>query len=163
MTAAITLKPLVIPDDQALVPGGASPELMHLLNDIKSRFDTISAYQEPVIPDPPDTTGRLIAGTPLVKNPVALNTSETQAHGLGVIPAVFGYEMECLTADVGYAVGDKIRNPPSSFPVSFYADATYTNLLIGSNIAVVRKDDTLNGIITPGSWKITLTPYKLST
>ena len=51
MTAAITLKPLVIPDDQALVPGGASPELMHLLNDIKSRFDTIAAYQEPVIPD----------------------------------------------------------------------------------------------------------------
>ena len=51
MTAAITLKPLVIPDDQALIPGGASPELMHLLNDIKSRFDTIAAYQEPVIPD----------------------------------------------------------------------------------------------------------------
>ena len=51
MTAAITLKPLVIPDDQALIPGGASPELMHLLNDIKSRFDTIAAYQVPAAPE----------------------------------------------------------------------------------------------------------------
>jgi hypothetical protein len=52
MTAAITgLKPLVIPDSEALVAGGASPELMALVNDIARRFDLIAGYQAPVIPD----------------------------------------------------------------------------------------------------------------
>ena len=163
MTAAITLKPLVIPDDQALIPGGASPELMHLLNDIKSRFDTIAAYQEPVIPAPPDTTGRLIAGTPLVQNPVVYMSTSTQAHGLGVKPAIVGYELECLTAELDYSVGDIIKNPPSPYPLTIVANATDLIMEIGVGIAVINRTDNSSSLITAASWKLTLTPYKLST
>lgn len=54
MTEAIVgLKPLIIPDSADLIEGGASQSLMYLLNDIKSRFDLIQGYQEPVVPAPP--------------------------------------------------------------------------------------------------------------
>ena len=48
-------------------------------------------------------TGQLVAGTPLVKNPTAANSTTTTAHGLGAAPAILSIKMECLSADINYS------------------------------------------------------------
>ena len=51
----------------------------------------------------------LKAGTACTMNPVATTTVATQAHGLGAQPSFVDAYLECLTADQGYATGDRVQ------------------------------------------------------
>jgi hypothetical protein len=164
MTQAIDVKPLVIPDRESLVVDGvAGDALLHLLNDLNNRLKVIAGYQEPVIPDPPDTTGRLIAGTPLVQNPLSLGTTTTQAHGLSAIPAYIESELECLTAEAGYSVGDVISDGGFILNMSITKDATNIVAVTQAAMGVTSKSGHAVFSITAANWKMTLTPYARST
>lgn len=122
--------------------------------------------------DAAPTAGTLTVGTPLVLNPYTVNTTTTQAHGLGVQPSFFKVEMECLTIDTGWQVGDKIDvtsmittdgGTASDAYIMVYSDATNTNLLLGVGpICFGSKVTRSRFYITTASWKITVTPYKLN-
>jgi hypothetical protein len=109
------------------------------------------------------STGRLIAGTPLVLNPVSTSSTSSQAHGLGVVPVYIDFEMECLTADFSYSVGDIVRMGGVTLNLTISSDATNVTLVTGtSGLTVHHKSSNTAGTITASRWKITLTPYKLS-
>lgn len=109
----------------------------------------------------PAQTGRLIAGTPLVLNPYAGSGTTTQAHGLGTTPVLISRILECLTANLNYSVSDKVEITSLSF--QSILDATNV-VLVRSSAAVQLPDKTGFGLnnITNGSWKLTVTPYKLT-
>ena len=111
----------------------------------------------------PAQTGRLVAGTTLVKNPYALSTSTTQAHGLGAIPVYVSWVWECLTADLNYSVGDLVQGTLSGNPSSLTIDSTNL-VLLSSNATpqLTNKTGLTLANITVANWKLTLTPYKLT-
>lgn len=109
------------------------------------------------------------AGTPLVLNPLAASTT-TQAHGLGAQPMLLDIQMECVTIDAGYAVGDKVKVGPheraaaGSTAWSIYADTTNVVLLYNGTTQpnVLNKSTRVNVNIVIASWKLTITPYLVS-
>ena len=112
----------------------------------------------------PTQTGRLVAGTPLVLNPWALNSSTTQAHGLGVEPTFFSMILECLSSELGYTTGDHVVALPSVMNANASLKADATNIVLGTN----STNPTLLNLSThsfqtgtAANWKITITPYKL--
>lgn len=111
----------------------------------------------------PPSTGRLVAGTALVKNPIVSGSLTTQAHGLGGTPNFFRFQMECLTSDLGYSVGDILQSGGFFVNVVVFSDATNTNLLINtSTFFIPTKDTYIITAITTSRWKMTVTPYKLT-
>jgi hypothetical protein len=106
----------------------------------------------------------ITAGTQLVKNPVAINSTTTQAHGLGSTPFYIEGYLECLTAELGYSIGDKIDLANGAYLNSFInieKDATNLVLLISNNVLNITRKDTLNvSALTEASWKMVLIPYK---
>lgn len=116
----------------------------------------------------PTTAGTLTAGTQCVKNPTAANTRTTQAHGLGTTPTmVIGY-LECLTAELGYSIGDRVaysnNEPASARGISIEYDATNVVIIINDTTVagVNRKDTSAAANITAANWKFVATPYKLN-
>jgi len=114
----------------------------------------------------PTVTGTLTAGTPCVMSPAAVNTKSTQAHGLSGTPSMIIAYRECLTAELGYSIGDRI--------FSQHSGSVNQNFLVeydGTNVVIIM-DNILTGInkttpagnqtATPGSWKLVATPYKLN-
>ncbi|MGD9539103.1 MAG: hypothetical protein AB7P52_17860 [Alphaproteobacteria bacterium] len=112
--------------------------------------------------------GGVVAGTTLVLNPFTQNQTVTQAHGLGGEPDM-GFEviLECITTDLGWSVGDRVRisevgldgNADAGFTV--YADATNVYLIThqGFRPHINRKDNRLSADITAANWKIEVTPF----
>jgi hypothetical protein len=110
----------------------------------------------------PPTTGRMIAGTPLVQNPLSLNTTTTQAHGLGAVPVHIECELECLTAEAGYSVGEVISDGNFKLNMSVTKDATNIEVVTQAAMGVTSKSGHAVFSITAANWKLTLTPYALS-
>lgn len=111
------------------------------------------------------STGRLIAGTSLVQNPFAQNVSLSQAHGLGQLPIKIIPYLECLTAELGYSVGDRIFGPQLTFSATsqWSADSTNIYLVTSNNPAqIMNRSTKAAASITAANWKQVLTPYKLS-
>lgn len=112
----------------------------------------------------PAQTGRLVAGTPLVINPFALSTTSVQAHGLGVEPLLVKAYLECLTAELGYSVGDRVllESFTATTP-SVTVDATnVTAISQGFTPQIIRKDTHVNANTTAANWKLVITPYKIT-
>lgn len=106
-------------------------------------------------------TGRLTAGTPAVQNPYALSATVTQAHGLGVEPWGYKYIFECLSAELGFSVGDKVVLSPGA--VETLSDATNTVLIVSSSVIwLTNKTTYVAAAVDPAKWKLTVTPYKLN-
>lgn len=111
-----------------------------------------------------NAAGRLVAGTPLVCNPVDHSSLKTQAHGLGVVPAYIDCQMECLSAENGYSAGDIIRISGMFFGVVILADATNVKLVTRADAFVIYSASSFAAVTTTASkWKITLIPYALTT
>lgn len=107
------------------------------------------------------------AGTPLVKNPYATSSTTTQAHGLGGAPHFFRVELECLSAELGHSIGDKIIYGGSHGGFSsnhmwqVRADATNVYLDIGSGSPrILNRSSYADAAMTAANWKVTVTPYR---
>lgn len=108
----------------------------------------------------------LRAGTPLVMDPYASNVSVSQAHGLGAVPLMINCELECKTAEDGWAVGDKIlfqahfMNGTYTVGLTIWWDATNVYFLTSTpQLAYQNKGTRANATFTPANFKATLTPY----
>jgi hypothetical protein len=108
-------------------------------------------------------SGRLVAGTPLVQNPLSMVANVTQAHGLGTIPFFMQRVLECLSAELNYSVGDKVFEQNYFWPVSVFADATNVIFIPANNPPqLVNKTTNALTAIVQTKWKLTITPYKLT-
>lgn len=111
-----------------------------------------------------------VFGAALTKNPLAASSITTQAHGLGAKPDFCLVEMECLTAEHGWSVGDKISwngsipnadsNNTRHHQIDF--DATSVNLRIGAGAVwhVLHKTSLATNGLTLANWKMTVTPVR---
>jgi len=116
-------------------------------------------------------SGRSTIGTSLVQNPWALGVLTVQAHGLGGEPDFYKIIYECLTADLGYSVGDKLIythghdiNDAASRALGILVDATNISLLTTTSaLRMVGKATFSSGIPVVANWKITVTPYRRTT
>lgn len=118
----------------------------------------------------PTIPGTLTAGTVLTKNPVAFGSNTIQAHGLGVEPSLYKIILECLTAEAGYSIGDRVvfGSVPvscsgSHCQISIVSDATNTQLIIAATaIQVLHKSTWGATTITAANWKMMVTPYRVN-
>lgn len=115
-------------------------------------------------------TGTLTAGAAATKNPYALSTSTAQAHGLGAMPFIVVAYVECLTAELGYSIGDRVIIDGSiltgTTPGAVVVAMDATNLTISiSNVQIALPNKGTGGAltsITVANWKVVATPYKLN-
>ena len=116
----------------------------------------------------PNFTGNTVvqAGTSGVMNPVNDNSATTTAHGLGATPNTVLCTLECLSADAGYAAGQRLYNygyqgtaAADNRGIAIVADATNTLIIVLNAISVVNTDVTNSTDIDETKWKITVTPY----
>jgi hypothetical protein len=101
-------------------------------------------------------------------NPIA-SATVTQAHGLAGVPQFFRCQLECLTAEHGYSIGDKVEYPlhdqaaAGSSTWNVYADATNVVILGSTSAAnILHKSTRANNNITLVRWKLVVTPYYAS-
>jgi len=119
----------------------------------------------------PATTGTLTAGAALEQNPIAINTTTTQAHGLGATPAFCVTTLVCLADELGwtagqvYALGDSGADNGTNL-AAFSIDKGATNLVVVTGSAVdvniINKSTNAVAAITPSKWKLVITPYRLN-
>jgi len=113
--------------------------------------------------------GTFLAGTQCVKNPVATSTITTQAHGLGGVPDFIVTYAECITADNGYSVGDRIYKQDFNSSAGTWgwivrADATNVYILIAASgiLAINGTTPGYSVTLANANWKIVAIPYKLN-
>lgn len=140
--------------------GTASTKNVGVANGNVAQFDSVG-YPAADGSQITGITGRLVAGTSLILNPYANSTTVTQAHGLSAQPALLNSYIECLTAEGGFSIGDRIYNYETN-PPTIGSDATNTFLSISSGIPGVWNKST-HAIfnITIANWKAVVVPYKL--
>lgn len=113
-------------------------------------------------------SGILTAGTSAVMNPFTVNTSTNYAHGLGVTPVFEDVYLECLTSELGYAIGDRIKvglwTVATESGFIYTKDATNIGIITGAAAprAINRATPAGNVALTATSWKIVIVPYKLN-
>lgn len=92
----------------------------------------------------------------------------TVAHGLGAVPTIFKVFLECATADVGYAVGDRVdacslmsrtTAPEAKLACTIWANgtqcgATFFNGAAGADYRLFDKTGLTNDSITEASWNV---------
>jgi hypothetical protein len=111
----------------------------------------------------------LTAGTQCVKNPYAVNTTTTQAHGLASTPTLVIHWIECLTGELGYTAGDRVY-PGNYYDASgecgYSVAADATNLVITTHVSVgvrvINKSTRALATITSANWKIVAQPYTVN-
>lgn len=111
--------------------------------------------------------GTLTAGTSAVRNPFATSVKTTQAHGLGAVPALIVSYAECLIAERGYSVGDRIYMPAAlngTYGWIVEADSVNVNIITESaGLRIIDKTTpAANVAATVADWKIVAIPYKLN-
>jgi hypothetical protein len=108
------------------------------------------------------------AGTPLETTNLA-TAATTQAHGLGAKPSFLVTEIECLTAQHNWSIGDRVRiSPDKQAPGggtswNIYDNATNVVALCnGTQTNIADKTTRANANITMTSWKLVVTPYLIT-
>lgn len=120
--------------------------------------------------NPAVAVGTLTAGTPLSLASLAVNTTTTQAHGLGSRPGFFAFIITCGTGDAGYTAGDIIaitggtNDSSNNSTIALVVDATNVSARItnGTTLTIPHKTTRVPTAITGASWTGTITPYKLN-
>lgn len=110
-------------------------------------------------------TGSLTAGIPNILNPIVINTLQTVAHGLGVKPWFVLSYLECLTAELGYSIGDRLAISDTATPTDSWTaewDVTNTTIMVGNAPGAPNKSTNTFSTLTVGNWKLVFTPYKLN-
>lgn len=114
--------------------------------------------------------GSLTAGTPLVINAtIATSTKTTQAHGLGAQPTFVMTYIECVTTDLGYAAGDRVRlsgdGAPNANDNGFSVTTDGTNTYVSTSAGAIDIVPLAGGLVSAidmTKWKLVATPYKLN-
>jgi hypothetical protein len=83
----------------------------------------------------------------------------TLAHGLGRKPIFVQPRLKCLTAEMGYSVGDEVFTAPfsqnTSFGLSMVTDATNLTIRYGSSgLIITNKTTGGSGAITVANWSL---------
>ena len=112
--------------------------------------------------------GGVTAGTILQTANLA-TAATVQAHGLGATPTLLVAEIECLTAENGYSIGDRVftavdrMGPGGASPWGIFADATnVTALCNGNYVNQAHKSSRANVNMTMSNWKLRVTPLLVS-
>lgn len=93
----------------------------------------------------------------------------TLAHSLGGMPSLVQVRLKCLTAELGYSIGDEvIINPSASYVssstgLSLVTDATNVVVRFGSSgggLSVIRKDTGALAIITAANWAMIVKAWR---
>lgn len=108
-------------------------------------------------------------GAQAVLNPYALNSTVTQAHGLSSKPTEVIWYLECLTAELGYSIGDRViagywsdANAAGTGQFSIAVDATNTVITTnngGTTPLLINKSTRALTALTAADWKLVATPY----
>ena len=119
------------------------------------------------------SAARMVAGTALVLDPIAVNTRTTQTHGLSATPTFFTTYLECKSAEYNFSAGDRIILNAgvnvisgSTIVLQVRADTSATYLEIANNSlpGVVNKTAVPPGsanTITAANWLVRVIPYAL--
>lgn len=120
----------------------------------------------------PPTAGTLTAGTSLEQNPIAVNATVTQAHGLGSTPALLQTTLVCVADELGWVAGQIYDLGASAADngtnlAAFSIEKNATNLVVTTSSAVdiniINKSTNAVAGITAAKWKLVITPYKINT
>lgn len=94
------------------------------------------------------------------------STNTTLNHNLGVYPGTAEVELECTSAEYGFAVGDRLKthhtNNGASVPVAFSYTATAMTFTTGNTNAWVTTNRSTysNQALTLANWKYRATAYR---
>lgn len=108
---------------------------------------------------PAKTSGLSITSTPVTPLPASGSQLAVFTHGLGAVPAGAELEFVCLTAELGYAVGDVVtmwhsngtyNTVPRVWRNATQCGAWNTNFNSGWDVA--RKDTGASASPTPANW-----------
>ncbi|OGT60614.1 MAG: hypothetical protein A3E01_09435 [Gammaproteobacteria bacterium RIFCSPHIGHO2_12_FULL_63_22] len=108
---------------------------------------------------------KLTFGTPCVQNPVTINSTTVQAHGLSAKPNFTIDYYECTTPEQGFSVGDQIS--VASFQIStnigFHATRDATNVTINcwAGPYLLHKATSVGAYLTPANWQYVSIPVKV--
>ena len=109
------------------------------------------------------------AGNVLTQNPFAINATVVQAHGLGAKPNALEVVLECLTAELGYSIGDEVFYNASSWMtdttmenIEFLRNATNVTMITenANPPKILHKTTRARTNVTAANWKFLVTPYK---
>lgn len=112
-------------------------------------------------------SGNIHAGTALTINPLDTST-HSGAHALGVNPQIFDVRLICLTAELGYSIGDNVIlggiGAISSANAAFAVASDGTNIYFSgaSPPSITQKNSSGSTTITLANWKLVITPYKIT-
>ena len=109
----------------------------------------------------------ITAGTVLELNPLAAGATGNVAHGLGQVPDLIIAYLECLTAEHGYAVGDRVLMQ-DNWGATPSADATnvyYASRDNTSRFQIIDRSNPGTGGVVPtyASWKLVIETYAFGT
>ena len=108
----------------------------------------------------PARNGGLRAGTSAIMNPVAVNSTVNVEHGLGREPDFINAFLECTTADLGYAIGDRVSAFNYNRSVSGGDDLdVWVSTEISTLPYIVNKAGGDDLQITAASWSFIAIPY----
>jgi hypothetical protein len=136
-------------------------------------YDVSAGANRKVLPN--EIPGLVVLGTGYTRNPIngVDWDSGNIAHGLGVHPSGFFAYLQCVTAELNYTVGDRVR-----FDVAHYVSGASASLAVihdATNIRVRWGNNSLPQIpnkttlaggavgITAANWSLTVTPYRITT
>jgi hypothetical protein len=116
------------------------------------------------VPDKSGTLSFTSDGFTSAEQTITLGGSLTIAHGLGVIPRfILGY-FKCVTAELGYSIGDVVAvslgATGANLGFAVIPDATNLNVRYGSGTPIIiNKTTGATGTITPANWTFSLRAY----
>jgi hypothetical protein len=94
-----------------------------------------------VIPSIAGISGLTVTQSNQTPLPTTLGTTLSYTHGLGATPTAAELELVCLTAELGYAVGDTVTGVSTSpgsgviIPFSIKKNSTTVTSVVGANAA----------------------------
>ena len=84
-----------------------------------------------------------------------LGESKTIPHILGIQPSIATIQLKCVTADIGYDVGDIVDMTNNVGLSITYPNVNSLVIKFASTLNLVDEDDSYNlAAITPASWEV---------
>lgn len=132
-----------------------------------------SVQSSVVITAPLGQPGTLSQGAIITMNPYTVNTTTTLAHGLGGNITFATTYLECLTTELGFAVGDRVMigsimlgDSTTVTPFGFTVTSDATNMVLVTHVSqnpatIIKTGRTLNNL-TPANWKLVVVPYRIN-